>query len=475
MTDFFIAADSSIKTTPIIPIDQTYMDEWRGTLPAPDRASLHATGFTATAGELAFIHNNDGTLKSVILGLGQINKTSPDAHAAPWAAAAHKLPTGAYHIEAAVAGPDAWDICFAWATGQYTFKITAAHTQDAPITPCKQLRLPHGINLADLRPAIAADQLTRDLINTPANHMGPQDLADVARDLALTHDASIALLEGDDVRRARYPAVYAVGQASDRPPVVIDLEWGNPAHPLITIVGKGVCFDTGGLDLKPASAMRLMKKDMGGAAHALGLAKWIMDSTLPVQLRVLIPAVDNAVSGNAFRPGDVIETRAGKTIEITNTDAEGRLVLADCLHEAASRTPDLLIDFATLTGAARVALGPDIPAFTCNNANLAIDFMGASQLSHDPVWELPLHAGYRSMLDSKVADLVNASESGFAGTITAALFLKEFVPDNIPWLHLDLYGWCKGRLGHSEGAAMQSLRAVYHLLMQLYQGTRPQT
>jgi leucyl aminopeptidase len=295
--------------------------------------------------------------------------------------------------------------------------------------------------------------------------MGPAELAQAAQDLAAEFDAAVEVIVGQDLLDRDYPAIHAVGRASPRAPRLIDLRWGNPEHPKVTIVGKGVCFDTGGLDLKPSSAMLIMKKDMGGAAHALALGRMIMMAGLPVRLRVLVPAVENVVSGDSFKPQDVLKTRKGLTVEVGNTDAEGRLILCDALAEADSEKPELLIDFATLTGAARVALGPDLPALMCNDDALANDLTEAGSAVDDPMWRLPLWAPYRKGLDSKVADINNVTTNGFAGAITAGLFLQEFVSKGTPWAHLDTYAWNgSARPGRPEGGEALGLRAAYAVI-----------
>jgi leucyl aminopeptidase len=295
--------------------------------------------------------------------------------------------------------------------------------------------------------------------------MGPEDLAKAAEDLAQRTGGKIRTITGDDLLTEGFPAIHAVGRASTRAPRLIDLTWGDEAAPKVTLVGKGVCFDSGGLDLKGAANMKLMKKDMGGAAHVLGLASMIIAGALPVRLRVLIPAVENAVSGNAFRPMDVLATRKGLSVEVGNTDAEGRLILADALAEADRENPALLIDMATLTGAARTALGPELPAMFTAHDDLALDILAASRDAHDPVWRLPLWKNYRRLLDSKVADINNASDSPFAGAITAALFLQEFVAPTTPWVHFDIFAWNPtARHGRPEGGEAMVIRALYRMI-----------
>jgi leucyl aminopeptidase len=330
---------------------------------------------------------------------------------------------------------------------------------------------PDAADRAAVQRTAEAIYLVRDLINLPANDLGPAELADAAEKLARRHKAKCRVIVGDELIEAGYPAIHAVGRASVRAPRLIDLTWGRKSHSKVTIVGKGVCFDSGGLDIKPSSGMLLMKKDMGGAAHALGLAHMIMAAGLPVRLRVLVPAVENMVSGDAFRPLDVLRTRKGLTVEVGNTDAEGRLILCDALAEACREKPALLVDFSTLTGAARVALGPDIPAMFSNDDALADDLAAAGRAVSDPVWRLPLHQPYRKGLDSKVADIGNVASGGFAGAIVAGLFLEAFVEPGIPWAHFDLSAWnFSARPGRPEGGEALALRAVHAVIARRFGG-----
>ncbi len=309
----------------------------------------------------------------------------------------------------------------------------------------------------------------RDLINTPAIDMGPEHLALAAKNLCRRHNAEIAVTEGDDLLKAKFPAIHAVGKANDRAPCLIDINWGHPDAPKVTLVGKGVCFDTGGLNIKPTSGMKFMKKDMGGAAHVLGAAHAIMSAELSLRLRVLIPAVENSIAGNAMRPGDVVHTRKGLTIEVSNTDAEGRIILSDALTEAATDKPEMIIDFATLTGAARVALGTEIPALFCNNDDLASDLLTAGNNANDPLWRMPLWEGYEKQVDGKVADVNNAPEGGYGGSITAALFLQRFIPDYVPWSHIDVMAWnLNNKPGRPEGGEAMGLRALIKYLEDRY-------
>ncbi len=320
-----------------------------------------------------------------------------------------------------------------------------------------------------MRQQVAGLYQVRDLVNTPAEDMNPEHLAAAVRDTARAFGARVREIAGDALLARNFPAIHAVGRAASHAPRLIDLRWGRSTHPKITLVGKGVCFDSGGLDLKTASGMRLMKKDMGGAAHALGLAHMIMRARLPVRLRLLIPAVENAVAGNAYRPGDVLASRKGLSIEIDNTDAEGRVILCDALTEAAAESPELIIDFATLTGAARVALGTDLPAMFCNRDEVAQCLADSASAVRDPVWRLPLHRPYRELIDSRIADIANSASGPYAGAITAALFLEDFVSADTPWIHFDLMAWnIRSRPGRPEGGEAMGLRAVFDYLHKRY-------
>jgi leucyl aminopeptidase len=332
-----------------------------------------------------------------------------------------------------------------------------------------QLIWPAAANKKYVSATLKATALVRDLINTPAGDLGPAALAAAAQRVGKAHRARVSVTTGRQLLDKNYPTIHAVGRAAADQPRLIDLKWGQADAPKITLVGKGVCFDTGGLDLKSAASMRNMKKDMGGGAHVLGLASMIMDMNLPVRLRVLVGAVENAVAGNAFRPGDIIKTKKGLTVEIGNTDAEGRLVLCDCLAEASREKPELIVDFATLTGAARVALGTDLPALFANDDTLAADILNAGTHTSDPLWRLPLHDEYRGQLKSQIADLNNISPGGFGGAITAALFLEAFVEAGTPWAHIDLMAWNQStRPGRPEGGEAMGLRAIYTMLEKRY-------
>ena len=323
--------------------------------------------------------------------------------------------------------------------------------------------IPKDANATDIKRQIAGVFLARDLINTPTNDMGPEALERAFRALAKHYDARVDVIKGDDLLKQNFPLIHTVGRASTEAPRLLEMRWGQDGAPKVTLVGKGVCFDTGGLDIKPAASMLLMKKDMGGAANVLGLALMIMDANLKVDLRVLVPAVENSISGNAFRPGDIYKSRKGLTVQIDNTDAEGRLILADALAYADEDTPDLLVDMATLTGAARVALGPDLPPFFTDDEDLAHELADSSLETDDALWRLPLFAGYNADVSARIADLTNAPAGGMAGAITAALFLKRFVTNTEKWVHLDIFGWSpKDRAHCTIGGEAQGIRALYH-------------
>jgi leucyl aminopeptidase len=374
------------------------------------------------------------------------------------------LPPGDYRFDGGL--KDARLAALAFALGAYRFERYRKRDE-------KQARLvmPEGVDAEELTRIVEGVALARDLINTPPNDMGPGELQDAALALAKRHGAVARCTIGDKLLDENFPLIHAVGCAADaaRAPRLIDLTWGDENHPKVTLVGKGVCFDTGGLDLKPSAAMLLMKKDMGGAASVLALAHMIMDGKLPVRLRVLIPAVENSVAGSAFRPSDIYRSRKGLTVEVGNTDAEGRLVLADALALADEEAPELLIDMGTLTGAARVALGPDLPPFYTGDEMLAVDVATHAVRENDPLWRMPLWRPYDAMLDSKVADVNNVSSGAFAGSVTCALFLNRFVSAAKSWLHFDIYGWVPtAKAGRPEGGECQAARALYALLRARY-------
>lgn len=442
-------------TVALTPVTKAGLADWLAAQSPATASWVKAVGFTGEAGSTVFLPGPDGAVARVLAGVSAVDDL--------WAFAGlpASLPAGSYRIDAALDARAATRAALGWALGSYRF----TRYRKPPEKGFTTLVWPAEADRGEVERAATATWLVRDLVNTPACDMGPAELAQAAQDLAAEFDAAVEVIVGQDLLDRDYPAIHAVGRASPRAPRLVDLRWGNPTHPKVTIVGKGVCFDTGGLDLKPSSAMLIMKKDMGGAAHALALGRMIMMAGLPVRLRVLVPAVENVVSGDSFKPQDVLKTRKGLTIEVGNTDAEGRLILCDALAEADSEKPELLIDFATLTGAARVALGPDLPALMSNNDALATDLTEAGTAEDDPMWRLPLWAPYRKGLDSKVADINNVTTNGFAGAITAGLFLQEFVSKETPWAHLDTYAWNgTNRPGRPEGGEALGLRAAYAVI-----------
>ncbi|MBN8970733.1 MAG: leucyl aminopeptidase family protein [Rhizobiales bacterium] len=449
--------------TPAIPIHFVMPSTWdtiaKG-LSEPARRFAQAQGFTGKAGKCLVLPTADGTIEAVLFGLDEA--TSPKHDPFRPGQLPGLLPPGVYRF--ANAPHDARLATLAFALGHYRFaRYRKNEAPDVRLVPSD------GVDIDDVSRIADAAALARDLINTPANDMGPAELEAAARDLASGYDTSFDCVIGDELLKKNFPLIHAVGMASPRAPRLIDFSWGDPAHPKVTLVGKGVCFDTGGVDLKPASGMLIMKKDMGGAANVLALASMIMDAGLKVRLRVLIPAVENSVAGNAFRPLDVFPSRKGMSVEIGNTDAEGRLVLADALALADEEKPDLLIDLGTLTGAARVALGPELPPFYTNDEALAADVAQCARDERDPLWRMPLWPAYDAWLDSKVADLNNAPSGGFAGSITCALFLQRFVESAKSWLHVDIYGWTpSAKPARPEGGECQAARAIYRLLSQRY-------
>jgi leucyl aminopeptidase len=451
MSDVLIA--SSKTAVPLIPLTEAGAAE----LPPFLKGLAEQEGFKGKAGQLLKASNAaDGKLEQVFVGLGD----QPQADL--FRAVAAKLPAGDYRLARAPAGLDPTQIAIAWGLGTYRFDRYKP-AKEGPAC----LVLPDGAQAELATAVVHACALARDMVNTPANDMGPLQIETIAREIAAHFGAEIAVVTGDALHEANYPAVHAVGRAAAPPraPRMIEMSWGEQGSPLVAIIGKGVVFDTGGLDIKPSSGMRLMKKDMGGAAHALALGRMVMAARLPVRLVVLIPAVENAISGDAMRPGDVIASRKGLSIEIGNTDAEGRLILADALARAAELDPVLTIDMATLTGAARVALGPQVIPFFTDDDALAADVAAASEAVNDPLWRLPLWAGYAESIDSDIADLKNDPDGwAQAGAMTAALFLQRFAP-KAGWLHLDIFAWNpKARSGWPTGGEAQAVRALFHML-----------
>jgi leucyl aminopeptidase len=419
------------------------------------RAFAEAQGFAPKPGAVLVAPNAEGAIEAVVLG------QDPGDHFLAGKLPG-VLPDGLYAFARAPADPALATL--AWLMGSYAFTRYRAR-------PTKAVRLvvPDGVDAEEVTRIAEAVAMGRDLINTPANDLGPEEIEAAARRVAERHGAELDAIVGDALLERNFPMIHAVGRASPRLPRLVDMRWGAPGAPKVTIIGKGVAFDTGGLDIKPSASMLLMKKDMGGAAAALALADMIMGAGLPVRLRVLIAAVENAISGSAFRPGDVLPSRKGLTVEIGNTDAEGRLILGDALAKAAEANPELILDFATLTGAARVALGPDLPAMFANDDALANDLMAAGEAAFDPIWRMPLWKHYNEMLASDVADLGNATDAPMAGAVTAALFLQRFVPEDTAWAHFDTFAWRPiGKPGRPKGGDALGMRAAWHMLKGRY-------
>jgi leucyl aminopeptidase len=458
MLDHLIAEPGG-PTAEIIALAADTLDGWLDGADGDQAAWVRANGFTAKPGAHCLLPGDGGRIAKVLLGI----ESSRD----PWAYGGLPvaLPEGDYHLARGLDADQANDAALGWALGGYRFTRYREATG-----ALARLVWPAACDRGRIETLAAAVTLTRDLINTPAEDMGPAELAAVATDLADRHGGACAVTVGDDLLAAGYPLIHAVGRAAAQAPRLIDLRWGDPDAAKLTLVGKGVCFDSGGLDLKPASGMMLMKKDMGGAAHVLGLARAIMGAGLPLRLRVLIPAVENSVAGNAIRPLDIVKSRKGLTVEIGNTDAEGRLVLADALTEGDSEQPALMIDCATLTGAARVALGPDLPALFTPDDALAADLLRNAAATADPLWRLPLWAPYRELLDSKTADINNISSGTLGGAITAALFLAEFVTETPAWAHIDMMAWnATARPGRPVGGEAMCLRALFALIEERFE------
>ncbi|MGB8366525.1 MAG: leucyl aminopeptidase family protein [Rhizomicrobium sp.] len=443
---------------PLHAVTAADLKAWLAKRPARESRWLSQSGFAAKSEELVPVSDEAGAIACFVLGLGK------GGDPLALAAFSENLPAGTYALGEVPQELGGARGALAWLLGLYAF---GRYRKDETARP--RLVLPEGVDGGEITRIAEGVFLARDLINTPSNDMGPVELAAAASGLAKRHGAKLSLIVGDALLKANYPLIHTVGRASARAPRLIDFTWGRAGAPKVTLVGKGVCFDSGGLDLKPSSGMLTMKKDMGGAAVVLGLAQMIMDAKLDLRLRVLIPVAENSVSGNAYRPGDVLASRKGLSIEIGNTDAEGRLVLADALTEADRETPDLLIDIATLTGAARAATGMEVPPFFTDDEALASDLMRHATQVHDPLWRLPLWHGYEPTIASAIADLNNAPDYNLAGAITAALFLNRFVERAKSWVHFDIGAWTdRPRPGRRKGGEANAARAVYALLKERY-------
>ena len=425
-----------------------------GTFDAAALAWARAAGFQAAEGAVLLVPGPDGKLAGALFGLGNEGQCHPFISGK----LARTLPEGTWRIETSSVAPETMALGFGM--GAYRFERYRKPAAQGP-----RLAMTETVDAAAVHRSVAAVALARDLVNTPANDMGPDALEAAFRGLADHYKAQVTVVAGDDLIPNGFPMIHAVGRDADQAPRLLEMRWGKKGAPKLTLVGKGVCFDTGGLDIKPSSAMLNMKKDMGGAANAMALAMMIMDAGLPVDLRVLVPAVENSISASAFRPGDVLTSRKGLTVQIDNTDAEGRLVLADALTYACEEEPGLLIDMATLTGAARVALGPDLPPFYTDDEALAGALATASAEVTDPLWRMPLFKPYEADVKARIADLTNAPAGGFAGSITAALFLKRFVTAETSWAHFDIFAWSPKDKPHAPiGGEAQGIRALFEVI-----------
>ncbi|MBT7648205.1 MAG: leucyl aminopeptidase family protein, partial [Rhodospirillaceae bacterium] len=446
-------------TVAIVPVTRDGLEAWLDKAPAAQARWVRAHDFDGSAARHLIIPDDSGGVGTVLVAM-----TDPMSMFTlgdlPMA-----LPKGTVcRLEGDFETAEATALALGWAMGSYNFgRYRKTEREMARLVPLATARMDRVVAIAE------SVHLGRDLINTPAEDMGPAELTGAVADVAAANGAELRIIEGDELLTENYPSVHAVGRASVRPPRLADLTWGKSDAPKVTLVGKGVCFDSGGLDLKPATGMKMMKKDMGGAASALALASMIMRLNLPVRLRLLIPAVENAVAGNAFRPLDVITTRKGLTIEIGNTDAEGRVILCDALAEGASEKPDMLIDLATLTGAARVALGPEIPVYLSNDDTMAVAIEESAKRVQEDVWRLPLWPGYRKLMDSDVADLSTTGSGRGAGAINAALFLEHFVSDDVSWAHFDIMGWnLNSRPGRPKGGEVMAVRGLLDMIEQRF-------
>ncbi len=453
-----IQPDNGQAATPIHIVDKASFDGWLATQPDAVRTAVRAQKFVGAVNDISILPAERPNEWAAVAGVADAAKLGV------WnlAKAADRLPEGTYRLVDA----DASDAMIGWMLGQYSYE---AYLSDPKANGKRVLLIKEPGRISVAAQQAAATALVRDLVNRPAGDLGPDGLEAEARRIAKAYKAEVNVTTGDALESG-YPLIHAVGRAAtrDHAPRLIELEWGDPRHPRIAIVGKGITFDSGGLSMKTPTGMRIMKKDMGGAAHALALAELIMVTHLPVRLHLLVAAAENAIAGNALRPGDVVKSRKGITVEIDNADAEGRLVLADALAKAVEDKAGLIVDFATLTGAARTALGPDLPAMFSNDDEVASSLLAASKAVNDPIWRMPLWAPYADMLDSDIADTANSGGT-FAGAVTAALFMQKFVPDDVPWVHLDTYAWRPiSKPGRPKGGEALGLRAVFRYLTETY-------
>ena len=452
-----LSDSSSRQVVSLIPLQKSDMDDWLQSAASHQRQWAEASGFKAGPGQFCSLPGPDNEIQSVIFGMQK------EGWLGHLSALFSKLPEGNYRLRCDWGREQRLQASLGWGLAAYRFdrykKSNGRQTT---------LLLDEDIDL-EVRSLCDTQCLVRDLVNTPTEHMGPAQLADAVSEQAELFGADSDSIVGDDLLNQNFPAIHAVGRASERQPRLLQMSWGEEDAPLLALVGKGVCFDTGGLDLKTAAGMALMKKDMGGGAHVLALARLVMQHKLPVRLLMLIPAVENSVAGNAYRPGDVIDTRKGLTVEIGNTDAEGRVVLSDALAYACEQQPDLVIDFATLTGAARIAMGAELTPIFSNQIDVARAIQAAGDEAEDPMWTLPLYQPYRKLIESPIADLNNSGKSSYGGCITAALFLEHFVEADIPWVHIDTFAWNQAsNPGRPQGGEALGLRAVFKYLQSRY-------
>lgn len=454
------ASPGDSNAIPLVPLGKDELENWKSNATDRQVRWVEASSFRAGPGEICTLPSGDGGIESCLFGKDK------DGFLYQLAALPEKLPEGVYRLESGWDEGQRAQAALGWGLACYRF---SRYTRDKK-AGTRSLVLDADI-AERVNALLEAQTLVRNLVNTPTEDLGPEQLEDAIREVAMRYDADFSAIRGDDLLKENFPAIHAVGRASNRAPRLVELTWGSKNDPLVVLVGKGVCFDTGGLNLKPTAGMALMKKDMGGAAHALGVAQLVMAHGLPVRLKLLIPAVENSVSGNAYRPGDVISTRKGLSVEIGNTDAEGRVILSDALAYASEMEPELIIDFATLTGAARIAMGTDLPPLFSNDDSLSAGIQKAGDQCEDPLWTLPLWQPYKTLIKSKIADINNNASTAFGGCITAALFLEHFVSEDDSWAHIDTFAWNQtARPGRPEGGEALSLRAVFTHLEQRYKG-----
>lgn len=457
-------ADSVEETRPLHVVESSEAEAWSDALPEPGRSWIRAHGFAGRLGHCVAYPDASGEVAGAVMGYG--SETDRARGRFHLAAARPALPAGFYRLVARMSAGELENAALGWLLSGYRYNQHRARRAEAD-SPTAELVAPEGVDARRVEAIAAGEALTRDLINAPASDLGPDELETAIRDLGARHEAEVSAVRGMELLEGGFPMIHAVGRASARPPRLVELRWGE-SGPLLTLVGKGVCFDTGGLNLKPGAAMSLMKKDMGGAAVVIGLASIIMTLGLRLRLRLLIPAVENAVGGESFRPGDILRSRKGLTVEIGNTDAEGRLVLADALAYADENPADLMVSMATLTGAARTAVGPDLAPFYVTDPAAASALEKAGEAASDPVWRMPFWDPYETMIEPGIADLDNAPSGGFAGSIVAALFLRRFVTETPSYVHFDIYGWQpKAAPGRPKGGVGQGARALLAALPEL--------